>query len=110
MYRITVFCFALLLGMGNASMAAPPKGKPLTQQDILKWINTYRVKPDPQRLPDAVRGMSALGVFRDLDSAGVYVGFMAGVLGDNPEKAEALVTRMFPMPPEDQVAIIRAIA
>jgi hypothetical protein len=54
--------------------------------------------------------MSAAGAFRDLDQAGIYIGFMAGVLGSNSAKAEALVTRMFPMPPEDQVAIVRAIA
>ena len=29
---------------------------------------------------------------KDIDAAGVYVGFMAGVLGDNPDKAEALIT------------------
>ena len=54
--------------------------------------------------------MSALGVFRDMDTAGIYVGFMAGVLQTNPQRAEALVAGMFPMPPEDQVSIVRAIA
>jgi hypothetical protein len=54
--------------------------------------------------------MSELGVFREMDTAGIYVGFMAGVLHTNPTRAEELVTKMFPMPPEDQVAIVRAIA
>lgn len=93
-----------------AAAAPPPKAKPLTQQDLLAWISAYRAKPEPQKLPDAVRAMAALGIFRDLDSSGVYVGFMAGVLGDNPKQAEALVARMFPMQPEDQVVIVRAIA
>ena len=35
---------------------------------------------------------------------------MAGVLETNPKKAEELVAKMFPMPPEDQVVIVRAIA
>ena len=35
---------------------------------------------------------------------------MAGVLQSNPKRAEELVGKMFPMPPEDQVAIVRAIA
>lgn len=38
------------------------------------------------------------------------MGFAAGVLGANPKSAEKLVGQMFPMPPPDQVAIIRAIA
>ena len=90
--------------------SAPPQGKQLTSQDVLKWINSYRAKPDPTRLSEAVRAMSALGLFRDLDQAGIYIGFMAGVIGDNKAIADTLVGKMFPIPPEDQVAVIRAIA
>lgn len=81
-----------------------------THERTLQWINDYRLEPEPEKLPDAVKAMSRLGLFRDQDTAGVYVGFMAGVLGSNPHIAERLVTRMFPMPPEDQAAIIKAIA
>jgi hypothetical protein len=35
---------------------------------------------------------------------------MAGAIEANPKRAEALIAKMFPMPPEDQVAIVRAIA
>ncbi|WP_295556249.1 hypothetical protein [uncultured Hyphomicrobium sp.] len=87
--------------------AAPEFSK---SEHVLKWINEYRQVPDPDRLPDAVRAMGNLGLFRELDNAGVYIGFMAGVLGSNPDQAERLVSRMFPMPPEDQVVLIRAIA
>lgn len=79
-------------------------------EHVLKWINDYRQAPDPDRLPDVVKAMGDLGLFRELDSAGVYIGFIAGVLGSNPDRAERLVSRMFPMPPEDQVVLIRAIA
>lgn len=79
-------------------------------EQLLKWINEYRQAPAPDRLPEAVRAMGNLGLLRELENAGVYIGFTAGVLGTNPDKAELLVSRMFPMPPEDQVVIIRAIA
>lgn len=81
-----------------------------THERILQWINDYRLEPQPEKMPDAVKAMSRLGMLRDQDTAGVYVGFMAGVLGSNPHKAEKLVARMFPMPPEDQAAIVKAIA
>lgn len=98
-----------LLPAATAS-AAPPSRHPFaTSQLILKWINGYRAKPEPQRLSQAVQAMSALGLFRDLEAGGVYVGFVAGILGDNPATAEKLIAAMFPMPPEDQVAIVRAI-
>ncbi len=90
---------------------AAAKQQPLTAPEhILRFIDRYRANPEPERLPEVVRAMSALGQFRDMEGAGVHVGFMAGVIGGNPKTAESLIARMFPMPPEDQVAIIRAIA
>lgn len=90
--------------------AAAGDGPFSTSERILQWINDYRFEPQPERLPDAVKAMSRLGLFGDEDTAGVYVGFMAGVLGSNPKMAELLVTRMYPMPPENQHAIVKAIA
>lgn len=79
-------------------------------EELLAWINGYRLKPEPKRLPLAVQAMSAFGVTRDMDQAGVYIGFTAGVLGANPETAETLIEKMFPLPSEDQVLLIKAIA
>ena len=105
---------ALILSVAPAIAAAgkkkADKGEFASTESILRWINDYRNKPTPAKLPAAVKAMSALGVFRDMDTAGIYVGFMAGVLHMNPKQAEKLVEGMFPMPPEDQVAIVRAIA
>ena len=103
---------ALLLASASAADAAPSKKKAefASSEHILRWINGYRLKPEPGKLPTAVKAMSALGVFREMDTAGIYVGFMAGVLHANPKRAEELVSKMYPMPPEDQVAIVRAIA
>ena len=66
--------------------------------------------PSPTRCRRSCKAVSHLGLFRDMETAGVYVGFMAGVIEANPKRAEALIAKMFPMPPEDQVAIVRAIA
>src|SRR5688572_30105399 len=115
------FLTVLMLVMiaATAVSAATPRSKsrpqqqpvPMTSsQDILRWINSYRQNPEPHRLPMTVQAMSKLALFKDLDSAGVYFGFTAGVLGANPKMAEKLVAQMFPMPPEDQVVIVRAIA
>ena len=107
---------ALLLACAPAAIAAPtnkPSQKKVefaSSEHILRWINNYRLRPEPGKLPAAVKAMSDLGVFREMDTAGIYVGFMAGVLNANPKRAEELVSKMYPMPPEDQVAIVRAIA
>jgi hypothetical protein len=88
----------------------PPKPEFTKSEVILKWINDYRAHPQPERLPEVVRAMGELGLFRDLDQAGVYIGFIAGVIGSNPAKAESIITLMFPMRPEDQIVLVRAIA
>lgn len=54
--------------------------------------------------------MSRLGLFLDHKKAGVYIGFISGVLGRHPLQAERLVAQSFPLPPSDQVALIKAIA
>jgi hypothetical protein len=104
--------FALtLLGIAPCEAAAPKKQRDFASTDqILRWINGYRAHPQPDKVPELVKAASALGLFRDMETAGVYVGFMAGVIEANPKRAEALIAKMFPMPPEDQVAIVRAVA
>ena len=107
-----VWLFALAVSSAAAVQAAPPKRQAelASQEHILRWINGYRTQPNPDKVPALVQAASAIGLFRDMETAGVYVGFMAGIIEANPKRAEALIAKMFPMPPEDQVAIVRAIA
>ena len=111
--RSTLAVMLALLVLATPAVNAAPAGKKpefASTDHILRWINNYRLKPEPAKLPAAVKAMSQLGVFREMDTAGIYVGFMAGVLQTNPRRAEDLISKMYPMPPEDQVAIVRAIA
>ncbi|MBS0234137.1 MAG: hypothetical protein JSR99_11710 [Proteobacteria bacterium] len=105
---------ALLVVLPAIALAKPAKHKQpkpfQNAEELLRWINIYRMHPDPQRLPEAVKAMSSLGVTKDTDQSGVYIGFVAGVLGANPRIAEDLVAKMFPLPPENQVIVIKAIA
>jgi hypothetical protein len=79
-------------------------------EDVLKWINDYRQHPEPDRLPEAVKAMLSLALLKDVEQSGIYIGFIAGVLGTNRDKAESLVADMFPMPPPDQIVVVKAIA
>ena len=107
------FAFLIVLAAfaAPADAARPKKANEFASPEhILRWINGYRTNPQPEKVPDLVKSCSAIGLFRDMETAGVYVGFMAGVIEANPKQAESLIGKMFPMPPEDQVAIVRAIA
>jgi len=114
MRRAGLVCAAVLAALVPLAALAKQKEKapqPFARgEDVLVWINGYRAKPEPKRLPEAVHAMVRFGLIKDLDQAGVYTGFAAGVIGSNGDLAEKLVTEMFPLDPQDQVLLIRAIA
>lgn len=95
----------------SADAKRKPEPPPFSRPEmILSWINDYRLNPTPERLPAAFKAMREQGSFKEIEQAGIYVGFIAGVIGSNPDKAEKLIADMFPMPPYDQVVVIKAIA
>ncbi len=79
-------------------------------EDVLAFINGYNENMEPDRVPDAVHAMRRFGMLRDPEQAGIYIGFIAGVIGDNQTNARNLIERMFPLPPAAQVVLIKAIA
>jgi len=94
-----------------AAAALPENAEFPTTDAVGKWMAGYWAKPNPSRLPAVVRALSALGAFKEPEGAGVYVGFIAGVLGANPGKAEDLIAKMLlGVTPVDQWVVVRAIA
>lgn len=81
-----------------------------TTEEVLRWINAYRTKPDIAHVPAAVRALSTLGAFRDTENSAVYVGFVAGVIRSHPDKAGELIEKMLPIKAEDHWFIVRAVA
>jgi len=103
--------FALASAAAAPAAAATPPGGTLSSTDaMLKWINAYRGKPEPDALPVLVRGLSEMQAFKDPESCGAYIGFIAGVLGANPERANALIEKMLTIQPADHWVLVRAIA
>ncbi|MGB6536999.1 MAG: hypothetical protein WBF58_13665 [Xanthobacteraceae bacterium] len=98
----------------NAAPAAPgPAAAALATPStvaILQWINDYRHHPDPARLPVLVSALSRLQAFKDAETSGAYIGFIAGVLGANPARASTLVGKMLLIAPADRWIVVRAIA
>src|SRR5271169_4808992 len=94
-----------------ARAAVPPENDPRTSLSVVQqWIYNYRAKPDYAHVPAAVRVLFHSQTFREPENAGIYLGFIAGAIGSNPAKAEQLVNSFFPVKPEDEWVIVRAIA
>ena len=101
---------ALSLTAFSAALAQPANTPWSSTESILKWINGYRHRPSPDDLPAVVRALSTMQAFKDAESSGPYIGFIAGVLGDNSDRAEILIAKMLPIDPADHWVLVRAIA
>jgi hypothetical protein len=100
-----------LIALLAPAKAAVPAASSFNSNDvILKWINGYRHRPDPERLPAVVHALSTMQAFKAAESSGPYVGFIAGVLGTNAAHAEDLIAKMLPIDPADHWVLVRAIA
>jgi hypothetical protein len=77
---------------------------------VQQWIYNYRAKPDYAHVAAAVRVLFHSQTFKEPENAGIYLGFIAGAIGSNPAKAEQLIAGFFPVRPEDEWVIVRAIA
>ncbi len=109
--RYAAFVTALFVLVRPASAAIAPEIDPRASLGVVQqWIYNYRAKPDYAHIPAAVRVLFHSQTFREPENAGIYLGFIAGAIGSNPARAEQLVNSFFPVPPEDEWVIVRAIA
>jgi hypothetical protein len=107
-----LLCVAVVLAiLIRPAAAAWRLDEASTRDDVLKWIDGYRNRPDPASVRIAMKVLSQRGVLRDSDAAGVYVGFMAGVIGSHPAEAAGIIDSVLPaLAEEDQWLMVRAIA
>src|SRR5581483_4923434 len=107
----SIVCLSIFIVGQRSSAAIAPDIDPHASLGVVQqWIYNYRAKPDYAHVPAAVRVLFHTQTFKEPENAGIYLGFIAGAIGSNPAKAEALVNSFFPVPPEDEWVIVRAIA
>jgi hypothetical protein len=109
--RYPALVTGLFLLIQPVHAAVTPEIDPRASLSVVQqWIYNYRAKPDYAHVPAAVRVLFHAQSFKEPENAGIYLGFIAGAIGSNPAKAEQLVTSFFPVAPEDEWVIVRAIA
>jgi len=109
--RYAAFVAAALMLIQPAYAEKTPEVDPRASLGVVQqWIYNYRAKPDYAHVPAAVRVLFHSQTFKEPENAGIYLGFIAGAIGSNPAKAEQLIASFFPVRPEDEWVIIRAIA
>jgi hypothetical protein len=109
--RFAALVAVLFIFVEPAAGAVAPEIDPRASLSVVQqWIYNYRAKPDYAHVPAAVRVLFHSQTFREPENAGIYLGFIAGAIASNPAKAEQLVNSFFPVKPEDEWVIVRAIA
>ena len=109
--RYAVLAVIVSLIAQPAYAAVAPEIDPRASLGVVQqWIYNYRAKPDYAHVPAAVRVLFHTQTFKEPENAGIYLGFIAGAIGSNPAKGEKLVASFFPVAPEDEWVIVRAIA
>src|SRR5882757_2517752 len=109
--RYAAFVMALSLLIPPADAAVTPEIDSRASLSVVQqWIYNYRAKPDYAHVPAAVRVLFHAQSFKEPENSGIYLGFIAGAIGSDPARAEQLVTSFFPLHPEDEWVIVRAIA
>jgi len=107
----TIAVVLLLAGLMTApATAAASKDDNFSVDLALRWMNTFRFKPDLKRVPELFHSLSRKDAIKDPESAGVYLGFLAGVIRSHPHEARALANDILPLPYEHQWLLIKAIA
>ena len=106
----------LVAGLLGALVALPAWAAPThvadltSTEQVLGWLGAYRKHPQPFEVPAVMEKASKLGAFNTPERAGVYVGFLAGVIASNPGRAEDLLAQTMAIAPDDRWIIVRAIA
>src|SRR5256886_6261847 len=109
--RYAALVISMLLLVQPAGAATTPEIDPRASLSVVQQgIYNYRAKPDYAHVPAAVRVLFHAKGFKEPENSGIYRGFIAGAIGSTPAKAEQLVNSFFPVPPEDEWVIVRAIA
>jgi hypothetical protein len=107
-HAFSLLILALLIAPARAETTAELNAK--SPEAGLRWIKEYRNNPAPDEVPALYKALSKRKAFGEPESSGVYVGFLAGVIGSEPQNARRLILRTLPLPFEDQWVMIRAVA
>src|SRR5215475_7623571 len=109
--RYLALVAAAIMLIQPARAEKPPEVDPRASLGVVQqWIYNYRAKPDYAHVPAAVRVLFHSQTFKEPENAGIYLGFIAGAIGSDPAKADKLIASFFPVAPEDEWVIVRAIA
>jgi hypothetical protein len=77
---------------------------------VSKWMNSYYLNPEPNRVVDAIMTSSAQGVLKEAPRATMVAAFVAGVIETDPTLLDTLCARLKDAPLDQQRVVAMAVA
>lgn len=109
MRRLVIAMSALVL-LAAPLAAAPAQSDFYSVSAVQAFMGRYKPHEDAARVPGAIKKLSELGALREPENAGMWVGFLSGVLASDPANADRVISAIGTLPAEDQWIVARAIA
>lgn len=107
---MTIRALMFFVGCVAAVWTPPAVSQAFTsEQQVGEWMTYYYRKPEPTRVVDAVRFMSAAGYLKNDKAAPPIIGFLAGVLGARLDRARELATELLFLPESEQPVLVLGI-
>lgn len=101
--RLIAAVFALVI----AASALEAKAQLFTDvEEAGRWFTYYYLKPEPARLPQALRLMSEKGLLKEDKGASPVTGFLSGVFRANPKRARDLAGGLAFLPEDEQSVVL----
>jgi hypothetical protein len=97
---------SLLIAVALVCSPAFAAVEKFTDDALGRWITYYYVKPEPDRVAEAIRSASSKGFMEAGQKAPPFFGFIAGVISKNPAIAQRLVEQLKSLPIADQPALV----
>jgi hypothetical protein len=116
MRRLVIAKLLVMLTVSALVLLATPVVAARAQTDfysvsaIQAFMGRYKPHKDAARVPGAIKKLSELGALREPENAGMWVGFLSGVLASDPVNADRVIAAIGTLPAEDQWIVARAIA
>jgi len=80
-----------------------------SQVEFSNWLKFYYQNPEPEIIPDAVMYLSESGILNNENAYAPIFGFLAGVIGENPNRLKIWTQQLKTIKPRDYGIIILGI-
>ncbi|WP_419660655.1 uncharacterized protein Dvar_10530 [Desulfosarcina variabilis str. Montpellier] len=81
----------------------------LSVEEVAKWVTYYYNDPEPVKIPEAFIYMSQSGEINKDSDIPPFAGFLAGVLKNNPDKAESWIEVLSDLPVKHKRILIMGV-